>query len=41
VHEVLVGMHIAYLLLFKRNLARFMLFLTTPKVRVVKPDGVA
>lgn len=46
VHEVLagllmglVGMHIAYLLLFKRNLARFMLFLATPKV--VKPDGLA
>ena len=38
---VLVGMHIAYLLLFKRNLARFMLFLAPPKAGVVKPDGVA
>ena len=35
---VLVGLHIAYLLLFKRNLARFMVFLATPKAAVVKTD---
>lgn len=33
---VLVGMHIAYLLLFKRSLARFMLFLSAPKAGVEK-----
>lgn len=33
---VLVGLHVAYLLLFKRNLARFMLFFATAKPGVVK-----
>jgi cytochrome b len=35
---VLVGMHIAYLLLFKRSLARFMLFLSAPKAGVEKGE---
>ena len=35
---VLVGLHIAYLVLFKHNLARFMVFLAAPKAAVVKTD---
>jgi cytochrome b len=35
---ILVGLHVAYLFLFKRPLARFMLFITTPKPRKALPD---
>jgi len=35
---LLVGLHIAYLLLLKRNLARFMLFPAAPKAGVIKTD---
>jgi 3-ketosteroid 9alpha-monooxygenase subunit B len=34
---LLVGLHVAYLLLFKRSLARFMLFLAPPRAPVVLP----
>ena len=35
---IIVGLHIAYLFLFKRPLARFMLFIASPKPRDVPPD---
>jgi cytochrome b len=34
---IIVGLHVAYLFLFKRPLARFMLFIATPKPRQVEP----
>ncbi len=34
---IIVGLHVAYLFLFKRPLARFMLFIATPKPRPVEP----
>ena len=34
---LIVGLHVAYLLLFKRPLARFMLFLAAPNSRQTKP----
>ena len=34
---LIVGLHVAYLLLFKRPLARFMLFLAAPNSRLIKP----
>jgi cytochrome b len=34
---LIVGLHVAYLLLFKRPLARFMLFLAAPNSRQIKP----
>lgn len=37
---VLIGLHVAYLLFFKRNLARFMLFLGAPKPDAPKPTAV-
>jgi cytochrome b len=36
---LLVGLHVAYLLLFKRSLARFMLFLSPPRPPVVAPGA--
>lgn len=38
---LLVGLHVAYLLLFKRSLARFMLFLSPPRPPVVVVPGAA
>lgn len=35
---IIVGLHVAYLVLFKRPLARFMLFIATPKPREAAPD---
>jgi cytochrome b len=35
---IIVGLHVAYLFLFKRPLARFMLFIATPKPGQVAPD---
>lgn len=35
---IFVGLHVAYLFLFKRPLARFMLFIATPKPREAVPD---
>lgn len=35
---IIVGLHVAYLVLFKRPLARFMLFIATPKAREAVPD---
>jgi cytochrome b len=35
---IIVGLHVAYLFLFKRPLARFMLFLAAPNSRQVKTD---
>ncbi|WP_146422652.1 hypothetical protein [Humitalea rosea] len=35
---MIVGLHVAYLFLFKRPLARFMLFIAAPKPRGVAPD---
>jgi cytochrome b len=35
---LIVGLHVGYLFLFKRPLARFMLFIATPKPRHVAPD---
>jgi len=35
---IIVGLHVAYLFLFKRPLARFMLFIVTPKPRQVESD---
>jgi len=35
---IIVGLHVAYLFLFKRPLARFMLFIATPRPRQVQPD---
>lgn len=37
---VIVALHVAYLLMFKRPLARFMLFLASPKPRVPTPEPV-
>lgn len=34
---IIVGLHVAYLFLFKRPLARFMLFIATPRPRPVEP----
>jgi cytochrome b len=34
---IIVGLHVGYLFLFKRPLARFMLFIATPKPRQVEP----
>ncbi len=35
---IIVGLHVAYLFLFKRPLARFMLFIAAPKPREAAPD---
>lgn len=35
---ILVGLHVAYLFLFKRPLARFMLLIATPKPREAVTD---
>jgi cytochrome b len=35
---IIVGLHVAYLFLFKRPLARFMLFIATPKPREAASD---
>ncbi|WP_431303075.1 cytochrome b/b6 domain-containing protein [Sediminicoccus sp. BL-A-41-H5] len=35
---ILVGLHVAYLFLFKRPLARFMLFIVTPRPPEAAPD---
>jgi hypothetical protein len=35
---IIVGLHVAYLFLFKRPLARFMLFLAGPNSRQAKTD---
>jgi cytochrome b len=35
---IIIGLHVAYLFLFKRRLARFMLFIAAPKPRAAAPD---